>query len=78
MRFGDVYRASHRLDGVDYWLTSLAIPTVSVITDGCLEPGWMAGEGTGDGVEAVALPAPSPRGRAQRIGEMGIIGRDGR
>ena len=37
----------------------------------------MTGDGTGDGVEAVALPVPSPRGRAQRIVEMGVIGRDG-
>ena len=38
----------------------------------------MTEEGTGDGVEAAALPALSPRGRVHRSGEMGIIGRDGR
>ena len=37
----------------------------------------MTGEGTGNGVEAAALPALSSRGRAQRSREMGIIGRDG-
>ena len=36
------------------------------------------GEGKGGGVEAAAIPVPSPHGRAQRSGEMGIIGRDGR
>ena len=35
----------------------------------------MTGEGTGDRVEAVALPAPSTCGRAKMIGDMGIIGR---
>ena len=29
-----------------------------------LDPGWMTGEGTGDGLDAVALPAPSPCRRA--------------
>ena len=42
-----------------------------------ITPEGMTGEGTGDGIETTAIPAPSPRGRAQRIGEMGIIGRDG-
>ena len=44
----------------------------------------MTGEGTGDGVEATAPPVMltlivrnSERGRAQRSGEMVIIGRDG-
>ena len=37
----------------------------------------MTREETGGGVEAGALPAPSPRGRAQRSGVMGILGRDG-
>ena len=94
--FGDVYRASHRLDGVDY-----AVKRVSFAEDGysdkavrtvlreveCLaavsghphcvryyggwlEPGWMTGEGTGDGVEAAALPAPL-------TGIVGNGGRDG-
>ena len=36
----------------------------------------MTGEGTEDGVEAVALSAPSLRGHAQRSWKMGIIGRD--
>ena len=35
------------------------------------------GEGIGDGVEAAALPAPSPRRRVQRSWEMRINGRDG-
>ena len=38
----------------------------------------MMGKGIWDGVEAAALLAPSPRGRAQRSGGMGIISRDGR
>ena len=37
----------------------------------------MTREGAGDWVEAVALPTPSPYGRMQRSGEMGIIRRDG-
>ena len=37
----------------------------------------MAPEGTEDGVEATALPAPSLHGRLQRNREMGIIGGDG-
>ena len=37
----------------------------------------MTGEGTGNGVEAAALPELSSRGREQRSREMGIIGRDG-
>ena len=51
---------------------------------GWLDPGWMMGEGTGDGVEAAALPTPLTgivgnvkRGRVQRSGQMGIIDRDG-
>ena len=35
------------------------------------------GEGTGDGVEAAALPTPSVRGHAHRSRDMRIIGRDG-
>ena len=38
----------------------------------------MTGEGTRGMVEAMALPAPSARGRVQRSGYMGITGRDGR
>ena len=45
---------------------------------GFLDPGCMTGEGTGDGVEALAFPALSPRGRAHRSREMGIIVRGGR
>ena len=42
-----------------------------------ITPEGMTGQGTGDGVESAALPAPSLRGRAHRSREIGIIGRGG-
>ena len=42
-----------------------------------ITPEGMMGEGTGDGVDDVALLDPSSCRRAQRIREMGIIGKDG-
>ena len=43
-----------------------------------ITPEGMTWEGAGNGVEAAALPTLSPRGRAQRSREMGIMDRDGR
>ena len=42
-----------------------------------ITPQGMTEAGKGDGVASAALPVPSPHRRAQRSGEMEIIGRDG-
>ena len=59
-------------------MTTTTTKTIESLQTKQITPEGVTGEGTGVGLEAAALPVPSPRGRAQRSGEMGIIGRDGR
>ena len=56
--------------------TTTKMKTIESLKTEQITPVRMTGEGTEDGVEAVALSAPSLRGHAQRSWKMGIIGRD--
>ena len=55
----------------------ITIKMIGSIRTKQITPVGVTGEEGRDGVEFLALPAPSPCGCTQRSGEMGIIGRDG-
>ena len=63
--------------GISSATTPMTTKTIKSIWTERITPEEITGEGTGDRIEAMVLPAPSPRSRTQRIREMAIIQRDG-
>ena len=68
----------YKVQSVEILSAMTTTKTIEYLKIKWITPKGITEEGTGDRVEAMALPAPSSRRRAQRSREMGIIGRDGR